>query len=41
VFPGDELTISMWDTGDGEAFFTTASHTGATVIDAGRMTYTT
>jgi len=39
VFPGDELTVSMWDVGDGEAFFTTTSHTGATVIDAGRLTY--
>ena len=39
VWPGDELTISMWDSGDGEAVFTTTSHTGATVIDAGRMTY--
>jgi acyl dehydratase len=41
VFPGDELTVSMWETGDGEAFFTTASHTGATVIDAGKVTYST
>jgi autotransporter-associated beta strand protein len=31
----------MWDSGDGEAVFTTTSHTGATVIDAGRMTYST
>jgi acyl dehydratase len=39
VFPGDELTVSMWDDGRGEALFTTTSHTGATVIDAGKVTY--
>jgi len=39
VLPGDELTVSMWETGDGEAVFTTSSHTGATVIDAGRVAY--
>jgi acyl dehydratase len=41
VYPGDELTVSMWETGDGEAVFTTTAHTGATVIDAGRVTYST
>jgi acyl dehydratase len=41
VFPGDELTVSMWDDGRGEALFTTTSHTGATVIDAGKVTYST
>jgi acyl dehydratase len=41
VYPGDELTVSMWETGDGEAVFTTTAHTGATVIDAGKVTYST
>lgn len=39
VFPGEALTVSMWDTGDGEAIFQTAGDDGRTVIDAGRCTY--
>ncbi len=39
VFPGDELTVNMWDDGAGAAIFTTTSHTGATVIDSGRVTF--
>jgi acyl dehydratase len=39
VFPGDELTVSMWDVGSGEALFTTTTQTGQTVIDQGRVTY--
>ncbi|HVM52574.1 MAG TPA: MaoC/PaaZ C-terminal domain-containing protein [Acidimicrobiales bacterium] len=39
VFPGDELTVSMWRVGDGEAVFTTRTQTGQVVITDGRMTY--
>lgn len=39
VFPGDELTVSMWRTGDGEAVFTTRTQTGQVVITEGRVTY--
>ena len=38
VFPGDELTVSMWQVGDGEALFRTAGPE-AIVIDRGRLTY--
>lgn len=38
VFPGEELTVSMWLTGDGTAAFRTATPTG-TVLDAGQLTY--
>jgi acyl dehydratase len=39
VFPGDELTVSMWETGPGEARFTTTTQTGQVVIGAGRATW--
>jgi acyl dehydratase len=39
VFPGDELTVSMWHTADGEALFTTRTQNGQTVITEGRATY--
>ena len=39
VYPGDELTVSMWRTGDGEAVFTTRTQTGQVVITEGRVTY--
>ncbi len=39
VFPGDELTVSMWRTGDGEAVFTTRTQDGQVVITEGRCTY--
>lgn len=35
VFPGEDLTISIWRAGDGEAVFRTAGGDGRTVIDAG------
>ena len=35
VFPGDELTIRMWDTADGEAVFQTVRSGGTVVIDNG------
>jgi acyl dehydratase len=39
VFPGDDLTVSIWETGDGEALFSTATGDGRTVIDQGRVTF--
>ncbi|HYD10244.1 MAG TPA: MaoC/PaaZ C-terminal domain-containing protein [Acidimicrobiales bacterium] len=39
VYPGDELTVSMWRVGAGEAVFTTATQTGAVVITDGRCTF--
>ena len=41
VVPGEELTVKMWETGGGEATFQTAGADDRTVIDAGRLTYTT
>jgi acyl dehydratase len=39
VMPGDELTVSIWELGDGNAYFNTATPAGV-VIDAGQVTYT-
>jgi acyl dehydratase len=39
VYPGDTLTVSMWELGGGEAFFRTSTQRGDVVIDAGRCTY--
>ncbi len=39
VFPGDDLTISMWVLDDGEAFFQTSTGRDEVVIDAGRCTF--
>lgn len=36
VFPGDELTVSIWRTGDGEALFRTATQRGEVAVDQGR-----
>jgi len=38
VFPGEELTISMWETDNGSALFRTSTPAGV-VIDAGRLSY--
>jgi acyl dehydratase len=35
VLPGDALTVSIWETGTGEAVFNTATHEGTVVIDQG------
>jgi acyl dehydratase len=35
VFPGDELTISMWITSDGEAVFQTRRPGDVVVLDNG------
>ncbi|HEX7162524.1 MAG TPA: MaoC/PaaZ C-terminal domain-containing protein [Trebonia sp.] len=37
VWPGDTLTISIWETGDGAALFQTARPDGTVVIDRGRF----
>jgi hypothetical protein len=39
VFPGEELTVSMWEVGDGEALFTT-SVDDRLVIDQGLLRHT-
>jgi acyl dehydratase len=36
VFPGDELTIKIWNTGEGEAVFQTLRNGEQVVIDGGR-----
>lgn len=41
VFPGEVLTVRMWQTGDGEAVFRTHGGDDRIVIDAGRVTITT
>jgi acyl dehydratase len=39
VMPGEELTVEMWRTGDGEALFRTLASGDRVVIDAGRVTF--
>jgi acyl dehydratase len=39
VLPGDALTVKMWNTGDGEALFTTCRQDGTVVIDQGLCRY--
>ena len=38
VYPGDELTVSMWVIGEGEALFRTSTP-GGVVIDGGRLAF--
>lgn len=38
VFPGEELTVAMWVTGDGQALYRTSTGSGV-VIDGGQFTY--
>jgi acyl dehydratase len=38
VFPGEELTVSIWEVGDAEALFRTSTPAGV-VMDAGRLSY--
>lgn len=40
VFPGDELTVSIWETGSGEALFRTSTQRGDVAVDQGRLGYT-
>jgi len=39
VYPGDTLSVSMWELGGGEAFFRTATQRGDIVFDAGQFRY--
>jgi acyl dehydratase len=39
VYPGDDLTIRIWDTGDGQAVFQTVRPGNEVVIDGGGFTY--
>ena len=39
VIPGEQLTVEMWETGEGEALFRTTGGDGRTVLDAGRCTF--
>jgi acyl dehydratase len=39
VFPGEDLTVRVWRTGDGEAVFQTFGQDGRVVLDAGQATY--
>jgi len=39
VFPGDELTVSVWDSGSGEALFRTSTQRGDVAVDQGRLGY--
>ena len=39
VYPGDDLTIRIWDTEDGEAVFQTVRTGNEIVIDGGGFTY--
>jgi acyl dehydratase len=39
VFPGEALTVSMWEIDGGQAVFSTAASDGRTVIDQGLLRY--
>jgi acyl dehydratase len=39
VMPGDTLTVSMWELGDGQALFRTTTQNGDVVIDGGKAGY--
>jgi len=39
VFPGQTLTVNIWETGDGTAYFQTLNEAGDVVIDAGQGVY--
>jgi acyl dehydratase len=39
VFPGETLTVKMWDSGDGEAIFQTCGDDGRVVLDGGLCTF--
>ena len=40
VYPGDVLTVKMWNDGDGKAIFQTVTQDGTVVIDGGIFEYT-
>jgi acyl dehydratase len=37
VYPGDTLTVKMWDEGSGRSIFQTVNQDGVVVIDGGRF----
>ncbi len=37
VYPGDTLTVKMWDEGAGATIFQTVNQEGVVVIDGGRF----
>jgi acyl dehydratase len=37
VYPGDTLTVRMWDEGAGQTIFQTVNQDGVVVIDGGRF----
>jgi acyl dehydratase len=39
VFPGEALTVRIWDAGDGTAAFQTLGPDGRVVLDAGSAAY--
>jgi acyl dehydratase len=39
VYPGDTLSVSIWELGGGEAYFRTATQRGDVVFDAGQFRY--
>ena len=39
VIPGDTLTVSIWEQGEGRATFRTTTQQGDVVLDAGQVTY--
>lgn len=39
VFPGEDLAVEMWTTGEGEALFRTTAGDGRVVIDSGACTF--
>ncbi|MEZ5380612.1 MAG: MaoC/PaaZ C-terminal domain-containing protein [Microthrixaceae bacterium] len=39
VYPGEDLTVRIWSTGDGEALFRTHGGDDRVVLDAGRVTF--
>jgi acyl dehydratase len=39
VLPGEELTVRIWSTGEGEAVYQTTGEDGRVVLDAGRVTW--
>jgi acyl dehydratase len=39
VFPGQVLTVNVWETGEGTAYFQTTNEDGDVVVDAGQAVY--
>jgi acyl dehydratase len=39
VYPGQTLTVAIWETGDGTAYFQTSNDADEVVVDAGQAVY--